>query len=215
MDADDNQNYTLTDGSGITKRIVVDKANMQTRIYQGGTTTVLSGLPRGIMYSTGGIDGLGGGDRIGDAAPVAIDSETQFTIAAVDDIVIDRDITYEDMDASSCVLGLYSSGGDIRISSAAPDEIMLDSFVMATGDYGSFTVDDYNHGNYRGQVHLRGGAVQRYYGPFGTFSSSGSQTGYGRDFRYDRRGISPPYYPTTALFKVDQPEPNVQIWREA
>jgi hypothetical protein len=215
VDGDHNQNYTLTDENGITKRIVVDRANMQTEIYQGGTTTVISGLPRGIMYSTGSIEDLGGGERVGDAAPIAIDSRTQFTITAVGDIVIDRDITCENMDASDCVLGLYSSGGDVRVSTDAPDEIMLDTFVMATGDYGAFTVDEYDHGSYRGQVHLRGGAVQRYYGPFGTFSYSGSQTGYGRDFRYDRRGISPPYYPTTALFNVDQPEPHVQVWREA
>lgn len=215
VDADNNQNYTLIDENGITKRIVVDRANMQTEIHVGGTTTVLSGLPRGIMYATGGIDNLGGGARVGDAAPIAVDSETQFTIAAVGDIVIDRDITYENMDASHCVMGLYSSGGDIRIATDAPDELMLDTFVMATGDYGAFTVDDYNTGSYRGQVHLRGGAVQRYYGPFGTFSYSGSQTGYGRDFRYDRRGISPPYYPTTTLFNVDQPEPHVKVWREA
>ena len=215
VDGDHNQNYTITDENGVTKLIVIDRTNMRTEIHEGGMTTILSGLPRGILYSTGSVDNLGGGARVGDAAPIAIGSETQLTITAVDDIVIDRDITYENMDASNCVLGLYSSGGDVRIATDAPDELMLDTFVMATGDYGSFTVDDYNHGSYRGQVHLRGGAVQRYYGPFGTFSYSGAQTGYGRNFSYDRRGISPPYYPTTALFNVDQPEPHVKVWREA
>jgi Tfp pilus assembly protein PilX len=215
VDGDGNQNYTITDENGITKRIVIDTANMRTEIHVGASTTELSGLPRGIMYATGGIDNLGGGDRVGDAAPVAVGYETQLTITAVDDITVDRDITCQDMDASSCVLGLYSSGGDVRIATDAPDDIMLDTFVMATGGYGAFTVDDYKHGDYRGQVHLRGGVVQRYYGPFGTFTASGNQTGYGRDFRYDRRGISPPYYPTTTLFNVDQPEPHVLVWREA
>jgi len=87
--------------------------------------------------------------------------------------------------------------------------------VFAAGYKGAFTVDNYDHGSYRGQVHLRGGAVQRYYGPFGTFSNYGAQTGYGRDFKYDRRGLTPPYYPLTGVFKVDQPVPHPTSWREA
>ncbi len=215
VDGDGNQNYTMTDANGITKTIVIDRVNNHTEVHQGGSTTTLDGVPRGILYTTGGIDNLGGLDRVGDAVPVAVGSETQLTIASVDDIVIDKDIACENMDESNCVLGIYSSGGDIRIATDAPDDLLLDCFVMATGEYGAFTVDDYDHGSYRGQVHLRGGAVQRYYGPFGTFSYSGAQTGYGRDFRYDRRGIAPPYYPTTVLFNVDQPEPHVLVWREA
>ncbi|MGD9141078.1 MAG: DUF4900 domain-containing protein [bacterium] len=215
VDANGNQNYDLIDENGVNKVIVVDKVNNWTEIHDGAGTSLIDGLPRGIMYSTGSIDNLGGLDRVADAVPVAVGSETQLTIASVDDIIIDRDLACHDMDASNCVLGLYSSGGDVRIATDAPDEILIDAFVMATGDYGAFTVDDYNYGGYRGQVHLRGGAVQRYYGPFGTFSYTGAQTGYGRDFRYDRRGISPPYYPTTTLFNVDQPEPHVQVWREA
>jgi hypothetical protein len=53
-------------------------------------------------------------------------------------------------------------------------------------------------------VRLLGGLVEEYYGPFGTFSAATGQcqTGYGREFVYDRRmgrGFSPPFFPTTTL----------------
>jgi len=215
IDENGNQNYIMTDQNGITKTVVLDKQNMQTEVHQGASTTTYSGLPRGMLYATGGIDNLGGEPRDGDEVPPALEEDTQLTITAVDDIQIDRDITYESIDGTHCILGIYASDGDVIIKTDAPDDLLLDTFVMAIGDHGAFTVDDYNYGDYRGQVHLIGGVVQRYYGPFGTFSQTGAQTGYGRDFRYDRRGISPPYYPTTTIFNVDQPEPHVKVWREA
>jgi hypothetical protein len=205
----------LIDENGTSKRIVLDKSTSTTKVCSAGDSTVYNGLPRGIIYSTGSINSLGGRQRIAGAPPPAIDDDTQLTITAVDDIKIDRDITYEQYVGAECVLGVYSSGGDVRIGTSAPDDLMLDAFVFAAGYKGAFAVDSYDHGGYRGQVHLRGGAVQRYYGAFGTFSTSGSQTGYGRDFRYDIRGLSPPYYPLTSVFKVDQPIPHTTTWREA
>jgi hypothetical protein len=215
VDQSGYQNYELIDENGTSKRIVLDKSTSTTKVCSAGDSTVYNGLPRGIIYSTGSINSLGGRQRIAGAPPPAIDDDTQLTITAVDDIKIDRDITYEQYVGAECVLGVYSSGGDVRIGTSAPDDLMLDAFVFAAGYKGAFAVDSYDHGGYRGQVHLRGGAVQRYYGAFGTFSTSGSQTGYGRDFRYDIRGLSPPYYPLTSVFKVDQPIPHTTTWREA
>ncbi len=215
LDPYGNQEYIITDENMITKTIVLDKANNRTKVYTGSDSTVYDGLPRGIVYATGSVHAIGGLERQDGAPPPAIEEDTQLTITARDDIVIDRDIVYEEYVDADCVLGLFSSNGDIRIATSAPDELLLDAFVIATGEYGAFTVDEYYNGDYRGQVHLRGGVVQKYYGPFGTFSYYGSMTGYGRDFRYDRRGISPPYYPTTNVFKVDQPVPHPESWREA
>jgi hypothetical protein len=213
IDADGFQNYMITDSSGDTTRIVLDKVNHRTKVYTLGDSTLYNGLPRGMIYVTGEISSLGGMDRVAGAPPPAVEEDTQTTITAEEDIIVDNDIVYEDFEEEQCVLGLYSSGGDVRIATSAPDELMMDAFVFAAGDQGAFTVDDYDEGSYRGQVHLRGGAVQRYYGPFGTFSKYGAQTGYGRDFRYDPRGISPPYYPLTNVFKVDQPVPHASSWR--
>lgn len=213
IDQDGFQNYTMTDQNGVTKRIVLDKIHSRTKVYSGSDSTIYSGLPRGIIYSTGTISNLGGPARVNGVAPPAIEEDTQLTITAKGDILIDQDITYERYTGADCVLGIYSSGGDVRITTTAPNELLIDAFVIATGPQGSFRVDNYDKGSYRGQVHLRGGAVQRYYGPFGTFSGS-TMTGYGRDFRYDRRGIAPPYYPLTSVFKVDQPVPHTTSWRE-
>ena len=215
VDQSGYQNYELTDENGVSKRIVLDKGASTTRVCSGGDSTAYNGLPRGIIYTTGAVNSLGGRTRVAGSPPPAIESDTQLTITAEDDIKIDRDIVYEQYGGAECVLGLYSSGGDVRIGTSAPNDLMLDAFVFAAGYKGAFTVDNYNHGWYRGQVHLRGGAVQRYYGAFGTFSNHGAQTGYGRDFKYDGRGLSPPYYPLTNVFKVDQPVPHPTSWREA
>jgi len=207
------QNYEVTDQNGVTKRIVLDKYNNRTKVYTGSDSTIYQGLPRGMIYSTGNITNLGGPARVGGSPPPALDEDTQVTITAEGDIVIDSDITYEAYDGSDCVLGIYSADGDVRIATSAPNELMLDAFIIATGEYGCFTVDNFRYRSYSGQVHLRGGVVQRYYGPFGTFSWWG-MTGYGRDFRYDRRGLAPPYYPLTSVFRVDQPVPHPTSWRE-
>ncbi len=214
IDENGFQNYEMTDQNGITKRIVLDKVNSVTKVYAGSDSTIYTGLPRGMIYTTGDINHLGGPARVDGSPPPALDDETQVTITAEGDIVIDRDITYEAYEASESVLGIYSSDGDVRISTSAPDELLLDAFIMAIGEDGCFTVDNFRYRHYSGQVHLRGGVVQRYYGPFGTFSPWWGMTGFGRDFRYDRRGFTPPYYPLTPVFRVDQPVPHPISWRE-
>jgi hypothetical protein len=214
LDASGFQQYQMTAG-GTTKRIVIDKIHSRTKVYVGTDSTIYAGLPRGIAYVAGSITNLGGNARVSGTPPPALEEDTKLTIAATGDIIVDRDVTYEHFDGSDCVLGLYSSGGDIRITTTAPSNLLMDAYVIATGASGAFRVDSYDRGSYRGQVHLRGGCVQRYYGAFGTFDAYGNQTGYGRDFRYDRRGMSPPYYPLTSVFRVDSPVPHTSSWREA
>jgi len=214
LDASGFQQYQMTDQGGTTKRIVLDKIHSRTKVYQGTDSTIYAGLPRGIAYVAGSITNLGGNARVSGTPPPAIEDDTKLTIAATGDIIVDRDISYEHFDGSDCVLGLYSAAGNVRITTTAPSNLLLDAYVIATGDHGAFQVDNYDRGTYRGQVHLRGGCVQRYYGAFGTFDSRGNQTGYGRDFRYDRRGMAPPYYPLTSVFRVDSPVPHPSSWRE-
>jgi len=214
LDSNGNQVYTIKDANNVTCTITLDRAHNQTIVSGGQNPGTYSGIPRGIIYTQGEITDLKGPDRVNGVPPPAIEGENQLLLVAKNDIIIQRDITYEDYDNGKNILGIYSTSGNVRIGTSAPNELCIDAFVMASSYQKVFTVDNYWSGNYRGQVHLRGGVVQNYYGPFGTFNTYGKLTGYGRDFRYDRRGFEPPYYPLTRVFEVDEPIPQVIVWRE-
>jgi hypothetical protein len=116
------------------------------------------------------------------------------------------------------LLGLYSLGNDIRITTAAPSDLDIHAVMMAgnpsDGYNSSVNVQSYDAcvppatGTPcpRGNVNLIGGIIEEYYGAFGTFDANGlGRTGYGRAFRYDRRmgrGFSPPYFPTINVFDL-------------
>jgi len=215
VDASGNQVIELRDSGGALTQVTVDRWSGATTVVTGAGTNVYNGLPNGMIYAEGQVQNVHGPGRVGDQPLPAIESNTQLSIVASDDIVITSDLTYEDFADGENVLGLFSTDGNIRIATSAPDELKIDGFVMASGDRKVFTVDNYWSGSYRGQVHLRGGVVQNRYGAFGTFSGSGSMTGYGRDFQYDRRGRVPPFFPALSKFFADQPVPRVLVWREA
>lgn len=216
VDGSHNQVFQIKDASNNTTTITVNEGSQTTTVVApNGTSTTYNGVPRGCTYVKGKVNDLRGPDRdSGGAIVPAIARDHQMSIVATGDVIIQRDIAYEDYNGGQNVLGVFSSGGDIRIGTNAPNEVHVDAYVMAAATNKVFSVDNYNSGNYRGQVHLRGGMVTNYYGAFGTFSSNGSQTGYGRDFRYDRRGFVPPYYPLTSRYIPDQPQPQVLAWRE-
>jgi hypothetical protein len=137
-------------------------------------------------------------------------------IASPGDIVIQGDLTCDVYDAATNVLGIWSSGGAVRIGNSAPDNLHLDAFVMACGATdGEFRVDNYNSGMPRGTVNLRGGVVARFYGAFYTWDVDGNPvTGFTRHFQYDRRGLIPPLYPTTNRFETDNPTARTLVWKE-
>ncbi len=90
-----------------------------------------------------------------------------------------------------------SWNGDVRIGTAAPNNINVHATVMTPN--GEFKVDNYGSGSSRGTATILGGVIENTYGAFGTFSSSGARTGYGRNFVYDTRmgkGLAPPFFPT-------------------
>lgn len=210
-----NQYYRMVQGS-TTKTIIVNRTTNVTSVQVGsGTPTLYAGTPRGVLYVTGGISDLRGPDRVNGLPPPAISTGTKLLITAANDVVIQRDITMQDYDAGTNVLGIYATNGSIRIGSGAPSSCNLDAYVMATGSSGEFEVDNYNTGSPRGTFHLRGGVVASYYGAFFTFNTGGTlQTGYARDFRYDRRGLIPPYYPTTTRFNANIPAARTLAWKE-
>jgi hypothetical protein len=209
-----NQVMKIKDSGNHVTMVTIDEAANTTKVTPpSGAPVTLNGLPRGVVYAKGEIEDLGGPNRAGGNAVPALARNQQLSIVASGDVVIQNDLAYEDYDNGENVLGVFSSGGDIRVGSRAPDDLVVDAYVLASDGGKVFTVDGFDRGAYRGEVHLRGGMVTNYYGAFGTFSGN-DLTGYGRDFRYDRRGYVPPYYPLTSRYVPDQPQPNVLAWRE-
>ena len=214
IDGGGRQVYTLQQGA-TTKTITVDRAANQTIVQEGASTTTLTGIPLGCFYVNGSINAMRGPARVSGVPQPAIAAGTLMLITATNDIVLQNDVTCDNYTAGNNVLGLFSSGGNVRVGSSAPNDMNLDAFVMATGATGIFAVDNYNSGGARGVFHLRGGMVSSYYGGFGTFSSGGGlNTGYGRDFHYDRRGLIPPYFPGNSNYVQNAPTARSTEWRE-
>lgn len=213
VDALGRQVYVLHQGGSVDS-VIVDRGANTTRQVHNGVPTTFTGVPLGILYVTGGIDDLRGPDRNNGNVVPALAQQTKLLITAEDDIVLRRDVTCKDFDLGTNVLGIYSAEGSVRVGSGAPNDMHLDAFVMAAGDYGVFAVDDYDNRVLRGMFHLRGGMVSEYYGAFGQFNGSDATSGYGRNFVYDNRGLIPPYFPSTSRFTANNPTPVRESWRE-
>ena len=214
VDGGNNAVYTVTQG-GTTQTITVNKTNNTTMVV-GSTTNTYNGIPDGIddvgtlIYATGGITSLMG----------TVQEDTQMTVASAGDMSITNNITYQDFtpgvgtpgtvgyvpptaDGTTNLLGLVSWGGNVRISTSAPNNVNVHSTILAR--QGVFQVDNYSSGSPRGIATLLGGIISDDYGAFGTFNGSTGQqvSGYGRNFVYDTRmdvGNAPPYFPSLNTF---------------
>lgn len=216
------QYYQFTQGS--TRRTIeVDPVNNTTKVWyalgtSGSPSESYSGTPpRGVMYTNGTVSSLVGPDRgSGGYVNAAVAENTKLLVAATGDIVINGDLTCDSYNNKNNVLGIFSSTGAVRVGTLAPNNVNVDAFIMATGTTnGAFQVDNYNSGSPRGSFNLRGGVVAKYYGAFYTFNSSGAlQTGYARNWHYDRRGLTPPFYPKTLRYEADIPSARTMAWKE-
>lgn len=216
MDGYNNAVYTVAQG-GTTKTITVDKTNNTTTVV-GTTTDTYNGIPDGVddvgtlIYATGNITSLAG----------TVQEDTQMTIGSGQDMVVTNHLAYQDYtpavgtpgvpgyvppnaDGATNLLGLVSWNGNVRIGTAAPNNINVHGTILARN--GVFQVDNYNNTGVgpRGTATLLGGVITDDYGAFGTFNgSTGLQTaGYGRNFIYDERmelGSAPPYFPSLNTF---------------
>ena len=216
-DEEGKQVYRIRDAGNQVTTIKVDFEKGRTEMIQpDGQTETLGGTPNGVLFVRGPVEDLRGPGRAGDEPLPALADRSQINVVAQGDIVVQNDLTYHDYENGESVLGLFTSKGDVRIGTDAPGELRVDAFVLASGDRKVFTVDGWDTGPYRGQMHLRGGMVTNYFGPFGSFGNpdEGGGTGYGRDFHYDGRGYVPPYFPLTQRFVTDKPEPQILAWRE-
>jgi len=178
-----------------------------TTVTSNSTSKTYAGIPDGadhqgiliyvnddIGYKNGSVtQGLSG----------TVNKDSQVTVSSERDIVISGNVKYEQYNSAPLsaqgynnVLGILSWGGNVRIGTAAPNNVEIHGVVMAPT--GIFTVDNYDQGSPRGVATLLGGAITDFYGAFGTFSGSSNVSGYGRNFVYDARmleGVSPPYFP--------------------
>ena len=214
IDGGNNAVYTVTQG-GTTMTITVNKTNNTTMVV-GSTTNTYNGIPDGIddvgtlIYATGSITSIAG----------TVQEDTQMTVASAGDLSITNNITYQDFtpgvgtpgtigyvpptaDGTTNLLGLVSWGGNVRISTSAPNNVNVHSTILAR--QGVFQVDNYSSGSPRGTATLLGGIISDDYGAFGTFNGSTGQqvSGYGRNFVYDARmdvGTAPPYFPSLNTF---------------
>lgn len=218
VDGSDNATYTITQGS-TTKTVTVNRSANQTTVQTaGGGSVTYNGKPDGvddlgtIIYVNGNITGFNGTTQ----------KDTEVTVSSEFDIVVTDHLRYADYNAGfgtpgdvsyvppnatdkTNLLGVVAWGGNIRVGSAAPNDIDMHGIMMARN--GIFTVDSYNDQGVgsRGTATLLGGAITQFYGAFGLYSgSTGSLVaGYGRNFVYDSRtlvGKAPPYFPSMKTF---------------
>lgn len=203
--------YTVTQGS-TTKTITVDKTANTTKVQTGASSVTYTGLPNGVdhlgtlIYAQGNITSLGG----------TVQRDTELTISANNDVVIQNNLVYEDYtpavgtpgvagytapsaDSTTNLLGIVSWSGNVRVGSSAPNNVNIHASILAKNGY--FQVDGYDSGSPRGTATVLGGVISNYYGAFGTFNSStgAAVSGYGRNFVYDTRmedHEAPPYFPS-------------------
>ncbi len=182
----------------------------------GPRTVTFRGVPNGVIYVEGNI----GRANSSVGLQGQLGREEQVTVVASGTIYIANHLTYQeppnlydDNHNPRNLLGVYAPRGDIRISRNAPPDLQLHGVFMAgqpgvrDGIRSSVNVEDYDTISCRGAVHLIGGIIGEYYGAFGTFDprTGACRSGYGRDFRYDRRmqrGFAPPFFPTTGRITV-------------
>lgn len=233
VDGSNNAVYNITQG-GSTRIITVDRTNNQTTVNDPSTgTSVYSGTPDGVdgvgtvIYVNGNINSLGG----------TVQGNTAMTISSNNDIVITDNVQYQNYTPATGtpgqpgyippnavgqdnLLGLVSWNGDVRIGTAAPDNVNVHGTVLAKA--GILQVDNYSDtgAGGRGTATMLGGVISDYYGAFGLFNgSTGTQVaGYGRNFVFDDRmasGNAPPYFPSLNTFVAFTNDiTDKMIWQE-
>lgn len=190
----------------------------------------------GVVYARGEITRLTGPTRSSandhTTSSPTLASFSQITVAASSHIRITSDLKYEDNPCDgdlrrgsngqvivpSCetdplekknVLGIYTSGGNIRMglgnadsSLNVPRDVRIHATLMASE--GQVLVENSASAGCNGKVHILGGVISKTYGAFGQFNSGTGQctSGMQRSFTYDQRmlnGMAPPYFPTTQM----------------
>ncbi len=157
---------------------------------------------RGTAYVSGGVSG-------------------KVTIGGNKDVVVTGDLTRTNGASGKDTVGLIASGyvwvyHPLNASSSGgttpPYSNLLstpvdtiEAAVLSTSH--SFVVQNWQGGSALGQLHVSGAIAQRFRGAVGTTYSSGSKSGYDKDYQYDQRFayLEPPHFllPLTSPWYVD------------
>lgn len=174
----------------------------------------------GLLYVKGEIKGLSGTASDGGI-------KGNITIASDKTITIANDLKYntrvhnpdcfdvgdDEFPDIPDTLGIISEG-HIKIKSNAPYNLEINAMMMALGD--SFYYEGWNGGSKKGTLTVYGSFTQNKRGPVGSFNSFGQQSGYTKDYHFDKRmsqdnphlaSALPPFFPTTGKYSV-------KYWRE-
>jgi len=195
--------YSITQGSN-TWTVQINNATNQTKIkMNSGSYTTYAGLPNGMLFVDGAVTSLAG----------TLQRDTQLTVGATNDVTISGNLVYENYipasggnppnaEGTTNLMGILSWNKNIHIGTSAPNDVNIHATLMApstASGQGQVLVDNYTAAGFRGNANVLGGLIMNTYGPFGTISA-GVQTGYARNYVYDKRmaqGMAPPYFPTT------------------
>ncbi|MDO5296281.1 MAG: hypothetical protein Q4F00_06535 [bacterium] len=134
------------------------------------------------------------------------------TLSSSGDTYICDDLQY--VNPSNCVLGILSEKNIIvRADPNVKQDFYIDAILMALN--GSFTVENYNTGVDRGELHVFGGIVQNKRGPvgqtstqtqsyYGGYYTTTKHTGYAKDYVYDHKleTMPPLNFPYTGKFVI-------------
>ena len=136
---------------------------------------------------------------------VSGDVNGRCTLSSSGNTYIVDDLQY--FNDTNCVMGILSEKNIIvRADKNVKRDFYIDAILMALK--GSFTVENYDSGVDRGELHVFGGIVQNKRGPVGQTKTSGghavSHTGYAKDYVYDAKleTMPPLNFPYTGKFII-------------
>lgn len=205
-----------------SKRIVLGATTFDiTDVATGATTSGVPYPPNGLIYVRNGSCGVGYNAVTPLAQPAGCANVfvhgtigTSLTLASQKDVIVDGDIT----NSNDALLGLVANEF-VRVqhvvspaststctANASPvlNDIRIEAAILSLAH--SFAVDSYTCGSGMGTLHVFGSIAQNYRGAVGTFNSSGLNSGYVKDYRYDNRLSyrSPPHFldPVSASWRV-------------
>lgn len=213
------QRFAITQG-GVTTTITIDRVAGTTTMVEGGTTTVITGVPMDnnavppspatMLYVQGNITALRGPAQ----GQAAIQDGSAVTITASANVTVTGDILYKTppvtqvANAPCCpgtppgtpipgndngqVLGIFTATGDIRLNNQQSNGNLDINASMATLSQGG-TGGIINTGARINTLNIVGGRIQNNIKNINTTT---------RNVFYDRRfstGFAPPWFPATTF----------------
>jgi hypothetical protein len=213
------QVFTITQGTTTTTvTLDLDPAGQTTKISDGTTTTIITGLPQNLnnspateaalLYVNGSISGSSGGTTTGLTGPssgAAIPDGSAVTVTATGNVAITGNIIYEKepvtlnaadtavTPAPTNVLGIFTTTGDIQLrptSTMTTMEVDASLAMISQGSSGGLIAQ----WNSIGTLNIVGGRIAMQ-------AKSGASIGT-RNIYFDQRfskGFAPPWFPSTTV----------------